>query len=161
MPTKSEAAEALYRAAVNWSNERANHCVSALTAVWLDTAIAVYSTATPDAVPPEVQRVVEAAEAFVAFCWTDDEPLSSAAPRSNELVAAVRAYRSSQPEPLSARLAKLKPGSVVEIFGEHFVVCVNDVHIEYLIVRRDEAGCPPRAAAYNYRHITAIISESL
>lgn len=115
MPTRTEAAQALYEAAkgvgMNW---RAG-APEGLDA--LGIAITRYEDATPDALPAEVARVVEAAAR-----WHYAPEGGPALAAHCEMRDAIKAYcervQFAQPDPLPARLARLKPGSVVEVeFG--------------------------------------------
>lgn len=152
MPTKSEAAEALYRAAQGVAAEIARPISAAQFSLLL--AIDGVKTATPDALPAEVQRVVEAADAWERE-W-GGLAMRSQQPHAVAVAEAVRAYRSSQPEPLSARLARLKPGSVVEV-GEPYVWTMigNDAETRSVWLKRNGA-----TRTVNYQYVTAIISES-
>ena len=157
MPTRTEAMQALYDAAddlyVEVGNNplaRVNHGIHEA----LGRALDAYSTSTPDPLPAEVQRVVEAAVSW----WeaTRDDYFSDSLCR--ELRLAVRAYRSTQPEPLSARLARLKPGSVVTRGGgdsRTFSVIANDG--AYLWTQPDRSD---GRLTLPYAAVSAIISES-
>ncbi len=133
MPTRDEAAEALYRAArpfrafVDAIYDSGDiDRMRARLAEALDAYSASPPFATPSPLPAEVARVLVAAMRFV--------PLGQTKPAFAELRDAVDAYRDyldalPQPEPLSARLAKLKAGSVVVREGNDgrtFTVIAND-----------------------------------
>lgn len=154
MPTRTEAAEALYRAAQGVAAEIARPISAAQFSLLL--AIDGVKTATPDALPAEVQRVVEAAVSW----WeaTRDDYFSDSLCR--ELRLAVRAYRSTQPEPLSARLARLGKGARVGTKGGSTgTVEANAPQHERLWLIIDGNERYPMAT-YSYDEITAILSES-
>lgn len=113
MPTRDEAAEALYRAVVHIEDGRPGSAFIARVSKAIDAANA-YRDSTPDPLPAEVQRVLEAA-GHVIHTTRVNHP--DAADAWDDLESAVDAYRSTQPEPLSARLARLKPGWVVMCGG--------------------------------------------
>jgi hypothetical protein len=122
----------------------------------LDDAVRAYRDATPDPLPAEVQRVVEAAVSW----WeaTRDDYFSDSLCR--ELRLAVRAYRSTQPEPLSARLARLGKGARVGTKGGSTgTVEANAPQHERLWLIIDGNERYPMAT-YSYDEITAILSES-
>ena len=160
MPTRTEAGEALFRAVRDYQEAPTSSCVIH-RGQNLAKAVRDYRNATPDPLPAEVQRVVEAADRYERL-WTtlqtEGPVVLGLAPALDALLAATRAYRSTQPEPLSARLARLKAGSVVEgVGGKQATVIGNDPETQELWVRH---YCPGFGNfAVKYATVTAIISE--
>ncbi len=157
MPTRTEAAEALYEASVEVQKARSNLHQMGRSLDALLGAARAYSTSTPDPLPAEVQRVLEAADKYertFGRLYDDDILAEEACP----LVDAIRAYRSNpDPEPLSARLARLRPGSVVRAEHGEYRIVANDPDVEMLWVRLPDAN---GNGGFFYENITAILSES-
>lgn len=163
MPTRTEAAEALYRAAItaapkitdDWASSETRRAISR----HLTEAADAYSTSTPDPLPAEVQRVVEAADRYVEK-W-GKHPVDNDDAWA-ELVSAVVARRSTQPEPLSARLARLKPGSVVEDDeGDAIAVLAVDEPTRRLFGAWTGKHSKERCTAlFHFDRIVSILSES-
>lgn len=170
--TRTEAAEALYRAVEAFiEDHRYRIPYDSETLVDLRSAANVYlhSAATPS-LPPAVQRVVEAALKLIADCQADltrylmpDSGVNERdvinnlldrldGPQWREVEAL---YRSSQPEPLSARLAKLGKGAVVTEEANSFVVLANIVEHQTLAVLYRE-----RVNLLRYSDVDSILSES-
>ena len=158
--TRTEAAERLYEATRGlssyWINPLMGETKFGATLNTVRAALDAYSTATPDALPAEVARVVEAAEKW----WDATREDFFADEVRRELRLAVRAYRSSQPDPLPARLARLRPGSVVELArAPHATVIANHPATETLFIEWKWNGEIKSNAAV-YSSIRAILSES-
>ena len=160
MPTHAEAAEALYRAAMSASNaymgNHASHHETAQRMRTLVDAVNAYRDSTPDApsLPPEVQRVLEAAMNVNdgTSRYIDDAALF-------DLTRAVDAYRSTQPEPLSARLARLGKGARVRLkHGSDGTVEANAPQHESLWVALDDIT--DSLLTYSYSQVDTILSES-
>ena len=161
MPTHTEAAEALYRAAMSASNaymgNHASHHETAQRMRTLVDAVNAYRDSTPDApsLPPEVQRVLEAAGKW----WEETREDFFADDIRRELRLAVRAYRSTQPEPLSARLARLGKGARVRLkHGSDGTVEANAPQHESLWVALDDIT--DSLLTYSYSQVDTILSES-
>lgn len=164
MTTRTEAMQALYDAAddlyVEVGNNplaRVNHGVHEA----LGRALDAYSTSTPDPLPAEVQGVLEAAEKWLDYVVERDVREALREP-ANELAAAVDAYRSTQPEPLSARLARLRRGSVVtDVDGDPItVIAVDDLTQRLFGAWEGKTSKRRCTGLFEFRHITAILSES-
>ena len=162
MPTRTEAAEALYRAVRDYQGAPTSSCVIH-RGQNLAKAVRDYRNATPDPLPAEVQRVVEAADRYERL-WTtlqtEGPVVLGLAPALDALLAATRAYRSTQPEPLSARLARLGKGARVGTKGGSTgTVEANAPQHERLWLIIDGNERYPMAT-YSYDEITAILPES-
>lgn len=162
MPTRTEAAEALYRAAMDYMGVQITSpsLDVAERRKALDGALVGYQRATPTPLPAEVARVLEAAEAFERR-WIGPVLFSDCVSEGRDVVEAIRAYRSTQPEPLSARLARLRPGSVVRSMYEgdpnKYTVLANHPQSKTIFVTWDDGEC---AAAFDYSVFDrAILSE--
>lgn len=164
MPTRTEAAEALHRAADKLRNYDGWLVADVgrpreFTEMWaaVRAALDAYSTSTPDPLPAEVQRVLEAACGYVDAPNNNGDVTPE---RYSALESAVAAYRSTQPEPLSARLARLRPGvkSVVDLSGgRRRYVAWNDPDKRKLLCFDGETSFVEWAA---YATVEAILSES-
>lgn len=160
--TRDQAAEALYRA-----GKKAHHHAGKLASRefphtdWdeLGEALAAYDRATPSPLPAGVARGLEAALDFRRHLPGGEAKSADGYCVARDIFArAVDAYRSSQPEPLSARLARLKPGSVVEAeFGVmrfQAKVLENDARLSRLRLQYNLV-----ILELDYRDVTAILSE--
>lgn len=99
---------------------------------------------------PAERAVIDAARAYVAYYWGEDEPGSLV---GRALHRAVRAL----PRPLSEQLAELRPGAVVEHSDRQWLVLANEpTRLEMWLTAR--AG-PLASAVFAYRDITRIISN--
>ena len=161
--TRTEAAERLYEAALNWRREQwpgidqgKGVPVFFPASAELLAALDAYSTATPDALPAEVARVVEAAvkytEKWSGIAVDNDDEWAG-------LVSAIRAYRSSQPDPLPARLARLPEGAAVKLKnGSRMYVRFNMPSRQKFFGAID---CDGRfALECTYADVESILSES-
>ncbi len=154
MTTKAEAAEALYRAAVELRHNTASEAHRYRGWFALNEALNAYRDSTPTPLPAEVARVLEAAAR-----WHYAAQGGPALVAHGELQDAIEAYcervQYAQPEPLSTRLARLKPGSVVlDCDRDEVTVEANYPHYQELAGRW--AGS---LEIYAYDSITAIRRE--
>ena len=161
MPTRDEAAEALYRAGEEYrSSWVSNFTGSSNVAIALHqfwAALDTYRDATPTPLPAEVAWVLEAAAR-----WYYAPNGNSALAAHDEMRDAIKAYcervQFAQPEPLSTRLARLGKGAVVRTERvPHFDVLANCPERRCLFA---DAACFDFPRSVPYHDVTAILSES-
>ena len=154
MMTRDEAAEALYRAAVELRHNTASEAHRYRGWFALNEALDAYRDSTPTPLPAEVARVVEAGVTWWRAPRGAVEPV-------NELRNAVDAYVAAQPDPLPARLARLRPGpdvmveSISDLMRMRWIVFGNFPERQCLCV--EAAGLTPRVLPY--ANVIRIVGE--